>query len=57
MFKPTKHPCARVSRHWLFWLSGFLILAVPHYAVGQTLTGVAAFGDWRSDRIEPDHKA
>src|SRR5579872_2685271 len=60
MFKPTKHRCARVLRHCLFWLNGFLIGAAPPYAVSQTLTGVAAFGDWRSDKpglsriIKPD---
>jgi glucose/arabinose dehydrogenase len=60
MFKPDKQPYAMTSRHRSFWLSAILIAAVPQYAAGQTLTGVAAFGDWRSDKpglsrlIRPD---
>lgn len=48
--KPDRQMYAMRSRHWSFWLSGFLIVAAPHSAVGQTLKGAAAFGDWRSDK-------
>src|SRR5579872_3871577 len=60
MFKPSKQSYAMTSSHWSLWLSASLIVAVPHCAVGQTLTGAAAFGDWRSDKpglsrvIRPD---
>src|ERR1700757_5091200 len=60
MFKPAKQPYAMTSRHRSLWLSAALVVAIPHYAIGQTLTGATAFGDWRSDNpglsriIRPD---
>src|SRR5579883_1763658 len=56
MGKPERQMDAMRSRYWSFWLCGFLIVAAPHYAVGQTLDGAAAFGDWRSDKPELDRR-